>query len=1462
MVNQLGFAQQTTIVENAQKSQYENTSYLIVGSLVLKSGFNFNASTQGTFFAKAYANDPNKAPSADKNFVRKESIFIEGIETDDDVLGLNIGKDKQLSYSYADGIGRKNQEVIMQASPAKKDLVQPIAYDTQHRPAISYLPYIASEGSGSFRSSGISEQSAFYNSPPSGVVSDSKAYATTTFDDSPLDRVLSISGVGNEMQTANASMLFKVNKSTDAVRKWHINNGLPKSTSTYPAGSLSIEETEDPSGMISQTFTDFTGKVILERSQATSSTWHNTYYVFNDYGELLFIIPPESSANLNPSLNDSDLWHFKYEYDDLGRQIGSKAPGANWLYTIYDRWDRPVLSQDGEQRNKSPEEWSYIKYDENNRPIISGVISTSSSRSTLTNSAANSIHRYESKTNSAIGYTFNTTFPLTANESGIMNITYYDDYSFLTHSGWSDSNTLYAFSTVSGYNEPQETAVKGLTTGSKARTQGTNIQWINTVTYYDDNYQPIQSISSHQMGGTLKTVTAYQFSGEVEKTLDLYTYTDGNTQVERRYTYDDNGRPLKVYHRVDNESEVMLSHFQYNELGEATDIVHHSRNDGATWLYKTHVKSTIQGWTDELTYSYANGDPVFHQKLDYHQSSGTGNTTRLDGLITANQWKHYGTEPERVYNYAYDTPKRLTEATYKEKSGSSWDSNNLYNENNINYSANGNIIGLSRNRDKSGTAATIDNLTYTYSGNKLTGVSDSAPSTHKSDGFDDGITSAIEYTYNKNGFLVSDSNKGINGITYTRQDLPSQIDIGTGNSIQYTYSAGGGQMTVNYQGNTGNFPNKTLQYVGELVFEGTTLKEISHGAGRVLVDGDFRYQYYLRDYLGNTRVVLQEDPANFLVAATFEEGRFAEESEQFLDYEESPRIAANLYDHTGTAETGQAIRLSDGMNGPARSIAVLPGDTIRMEVFGKYLDLRNKKTDPTLIALSLAMAATNPAAPGIDGNLSTAASRISGKEQGLAGLLIGKEKQNGAPPAYLNYLFFDKEMNYKYGGFTQMTAAAYEDGSNRAHERLYQEVVAEEPGYFYIYLSNDGTEGGEAYFDDFSILTLESYIVQQTDYYPYGLVARNFVRTGEKETLELFQGKTYDELTGWYDFHARQYDAALGRWFGVDAYTHSMPGVSPFTAMANNPVMFIDPDGNDPITLAVIGLAMLKGAAIGAGISAATYGISTSISGQSWNWGQFATQVGKGAALGGLTAGAGIGFSAGLNAMGVGAQSSNFIGGALGSFSGNLAVGGMPNSPVEWATAGLGAYIGGKAMQISNPLGLSNATEIVEELEGYLPMVTVTDKGLDKPWWWGLTNRLINEDWLISGSLLLSPNSLPLSSGAIYPNYTAESMAIGGIATKGVVNTYRFLRAARSSTIPLKSTVGAARAGFSKLPKGFKQTKQFGYQHGQKVYKYKGKFYSRDIDAHNGGVWKVFENVGGKLKRIGTADEFLNIFKQ
>lgn len=664
-------AQQAEIVENAQKTQYENTSYLVVGSLVLKPGFNFNSASQGNFFARAYDNDPTVAPSETKSFVRSEQVYIAGITTDDQVIPLPVGS-KSVSFSYFDGIGRTIQSLQMQASPGKSDLVQPVAYDVKQRPSISYLPYRSSGTTGAFRTSAVSEQGSFYASPPIGVTSDTKAYSNAVYEDSPLERVLAVSNIGNDFQQVYASSRVKVNTATDAVRRWDIISGRPNSTGTYPANSLSVAETTDPAGHITRTFSDFAGRTVLVRTQSGATTWFNTYYVYNNYGELLFVIPPQSSTTFAPTKAHVDLWHFQYAYDDLGRQTGSRAPGAGWVYTIFDKWDRPVLTQDSVQRVKS--EWTYVKYDIHNRPVIIGTITNGTAIATLrTQVAGSSAFRSEKRiTTSPLGYTTNSSYPTNANEAGILSITYYDDYGFLTNTDWAANNTngLYAFTAESGYFtlQDQNTAVKGLVTGSKSRRQGNNTDWINSVTYYDKYYQPIQSISTHQLQGTVKTSTLYAFSGEVQKTVNTYTHTGGPTKVERRFTYDHAGRPLKVYHKINTNAEVMLSHFQYNELGEATDIIHHSRNNGNTWLYKTGLKSTIQGWTDEMLYSYSNGDPVFRQKLDYNKASGTSNTTRLDGIITSNQWKHYGSgEPERVYNYTYDTPKRLTQLIGKKQ---------------------------------------------------------------------------------------------------------------------------------------------------------------------------------------------------------------------------------------------------------------------------------------------------------------------------------------------------------------------------------------------------------------------------------------------------------------------------------------------------------------------------------------------------------------------------------------------------------------------------------------------------------------------------------------------------------------------------------------------------------------------------------------------------------------------------
>lgn len=99
--------------------------------------------------------------------------------------------------------------------------------------------------------------------------------------------------------------------------------------------------------------------------------------------------------------------------------------------------------------------------------------------------------------------------------------------------------------------------------------------------------------------------------------------------------------------------------------------------------------------------------------------------------------------------------------------------------------------------------------------------------------------------------------------------------------------------------------------------------------------------------------------------------------------------------------------------------------------------------------------------------------------------------------------------------------------------------------------------------------------------------------------------------------------------------------------------------------------------------------VAQGMSGNIDNVWQLFGAFGKGAATSALSAGAGMGISAGLNAMGVGVQASNFIGGTLGSFSGNILTGGMPTSTFGWASAIGSASLMGSIQAKTNPFGLS-----------------------------------------------------------------------------------------------------------------------------------------------------------------------------
>ena len=63
-----------------------------------------------------------------------------------------------------------------------------------------------------------------------------------------------------------------------------------------------------------------------------------------------------------------------------------------------------------------------------------------------------------------------------------------------------------------------------------------------------------------------------------------------------------------------------------------------------------------------------------------------------------------------------------------------------------------------------------------------------------------------------------------------------------------------------------------------------------------------------------------------------------------------------------------------------------------------------------------------------------------------------------------------------------------------------------------------------------------------------------------------YNGKELDTKKGlnWYDYGARQYDAALGRWFAVDPLAEKYIAISPYTYCFNNPILLIDKNGEEP----------------------------------------------------------------------------------------------------------------------------------------------------------------------------------------------------------------------------------------------------------------------------------------------------------
>ena len=382
---------------------------------------------------------------------------------------------------------------------------------------------------------------------------------------------------------------------------------------------------------------------------------------------------------------------------------------------------------------------------------------------------------------------------------------------------------------------------KGSLTGSAVTVSGSSTK-IYKGYYYDVKGRVTKVVQNNLLGGYDVTNTVYTFTGQPATVTHSHIASGKSTRTEvYTYSYDHADRVSKVEHTLGG-TKITLADYTYDSFGRlSTKSLHGSAANKLTYAYN------LRSWLTGIT------STRFTQNLYYNTGVGTA---RYNGSISSMTWKSGNESTVRGYKFTYDGLDRMLNATYGETAGISTNANR-FSENVTGYDKNGNIKGLQRYGQLSSAAyGMIDNLTLTLNGNQLNRVDDAVTASAYNGGFEfkNGANAADEYSYDANGNLTKDLNKGISGITYNFLNLPNVVTFSDGSTITYTYGADGTKLrTVHKIGST----TTTTDYCGNVVYENGVQKLLLTEEGYVTLS-DSKYHYYLKDHQGNNRVVISQ----------------------------------------------------------------------------------------------------------------------------------------------------------------------------------------------------------------------------------------------------------------------------------------------------------------------------------------------------------------------------------------------------------------------------------------------------------------------------------------------------------------------------------------------------------------------------------------------------------------------------
>ncbi|KRB56427.1 hypothetical protein ASD98_11245 [Flavobacterium sp. Root186] len=586
--------------------------------------------------------------------------------------------------TYFDGLGRPIQSLDYQASNSGKDIVTPIEYDGFGRQVREYLPYASTQNNANYINPFTLFPNLVAQYQTNYGVANTNPFSEKQLEDSPLNRVLQQAAPGADWALANnhtVKMAYQTNVTNDAVKNYTVNAIWNSTSGLYDialskgnqSGLYSVNQlfktiiydentTASPSESNGSTveFKNKEGQVILKRTY-DAGVKHDTYYVYDQYGNLTYVIPPKAvdlinalnipsditstatvasgstlsltasnSIRLLPGFNaaagstfsaqiDNSLQNalnglcYQYKYDSRNRLVEKKLPGKQWEFIVYDKLDRPIATGPSLSpfTDITSSGWTVTKYDALNRSVITAWLSaatvTSADRKTLQDLqngySVNSETKIATATNTTInGVSFRyTTAAWPTAGYHVLTVSYFDDYNYpnapTIPAAVETQNVFYSTKT-STTEKPV-----GLSTGSWTRILENSTTYRNELAYvlYDAKARPIRSYMQNFLGGYTYTDSKLNpFSGQLQYSITRHKRLSTDTELVTKdaFTYSNQDRLLTQTHQINNGTIELIASNTYDELGQLT-----SKKIGNTTTAPTqniNYTYNIRGWMTNI----------------------------------------------------------------------------------------------------------------------------------------------------------------------------------------------------------------------------------------------------------------------------------------------------------------------------------------------------------------------------------------------------------------------------------------------------------------------------------------------------------------------------------------------------------------------------------------------------------------------------------------------------------------------------------------------------------------------------------------------------------------------------------------------------------------------------------------------------------------------------------------------